>query len=84
MPGITNISVLTNHTIKLICASNDLTIPGRIIATTNLLVPLSNWVTLTNLPAGPAPRSMPLILLHANYPVRFYRLVHGLKGNCIA
>jgi alpha-tubulin suppressor-like RCC1 family protein len=75
VPGITNISVLTNHTIKLICASNDLTIAGRIIATTNLLVPFSNWVTLTNLPAGPAGPFQYIDSAATNYPARFYRTV---------
>jgi hypothetical protein len=75
VPGITNISVWTNHTIKLICASNDLTIAGRIIATTNLLAPFSNWVTLTNLPAGPAPPFQYIDSAATNYPARFYRTV---------
>jgi alpha-tubulin suppressor-like RCC1 family protein len=75
VPGLTNISVLTNHTIKLLCASNELTIPGRIIATTNLLAPLSDWVTLTILPAGPAAPVQYIDSAATNYPSRFYRAV---------
>jgi len=75
VPGISSITLLTSHSVKILCASNSLTIPGRLLATTNLLVPLNNWLTLTNLPAGPVGPVQYLDPGTTNYPSRFYRSV---------
>jgi hypothetical protein len=75
VPGISSITLLTNHAAKIMCTSNTLTIPGRLLATTNLLVPLNNWLTLTNLPAGPVGPVQYLDPGTTNYPSRFYRSV---------
>jgi len=72
LPEISSATLLTNHSVKLICTSNSLTISGRLIATTNLLAPLNNWLTLTNLPAGPVGPVQYIDSGISNFPSRFY------------
>jgi len=72
-PSLANLQLQANRTMKITCASNQLTIGGRLLAATNLLTPLSQWLTLTNFPAGPTAPATFTDAGATNYSTRYYR-----------
>jgi len=75
VPSLSNLQLQPDRTMKVACASNQLTIGGRLLAATNLLTPISQWLTLTNFPAGPAAPVTFTDTGATNYWTRYYRTV---------
>jgi alpha-tubulin suppressor-like RCC1 family protein len=75
VPSLTSLQLQADRTIKVACGSNQLTIGGRLVAATNLLTPMSQWLTLTNFPAGPAAPVTFTDTAATNHWTRYYRTV---------